>query len=217
MENEQLNSQPEEIKPQNQEPVIAPAEEFDTEPPAEVKSEAALPEAEPSKPKKKNLLQKSLTWTAVVLVALLIGFSLAYFLLYMPANNALSQVRSDLVSANSALELEQTKAEGLQTGLTDANNQLESAKLSLAVSNLQANISYARIALSNKDILTSRQELADAEMNLEILTEYLTDSETAGALADRLESIRMNLTSDSSMALEEMRIMGENLARLENR
>ncbi len=178
----------------------------------------------PVEPKGKNFFQKFLPWFAAVLVSLLVGFALGAFLLYIPARDALRQSQADLASTKSSLELAETKAEGMQSSLDSATSQLESAQselkssnLSLVISKLQENIGRARLALVSKDILTARQELSDADANLAELTLSLDDIETTSAMADRLKTIRTNLTSDPSKALEEMRILGENLARLENR
>lgn len=172
----------------------------------------------------KSWLQKSLGWIAAVLVSLIVGAALVIFLLYLPADRAMRQAQSDLASAQNELEVITAKMEGLESSLTGVTDQLdsaeaslESANLNLVVARLQANIAYARVALLSKDTLTARQELSDADANLAELTLLLDDSETTSALADRLKTIRASLTSDSSKALNEMRTLGENLSRLENR
>ena len=151
-----------------------------------------------------------------MLVSLLVGFALGAFLLYIPARDALRQSQADLASTKSSLELAETKAEGMQSSLDSATSQLESAQselkssnLSLVISKLQENIGRARLALVSKDILTARQELSDADANLAELTLSLDDIETTSAMADRLKTIRTNITSDPSKALEEMRILGK--------
>ena len=221
MEKEQLNSQDEDIKPEERNTSETTAGQ---EIPAPIHLEPTSIETETLHPKGKSFWQKTMPWVAAVLLSLIIGAALVIFLLYIPADSAHWQSQSDLTSAKSALELSQTKAEGLQNSLTDTTNQLdtanaalESANLSLMVARLQSNISYARLALVNKDTLTARQELSDADANLAELTLLLNDSETASALADRLKTIRATLTNDPSKALDEMRTLSENLARLENR
>lgn len=180
--------------------------------------------AERTQPKPKPWLQKAWPWLVAVLASLLLGAALVFFLLYLPASNALRQTQAELTSVTSSLEQAETRAEELQNDLSSATSQIESMQAELetfrlnhAVARLQANISYARLALLNKDILTARQELSDAETNLAELSSLLDDPVTSNALTDRLKTIRANLTSDPSKALEEMRTLGENLARLENR
>ncbi len=207
------------------EEVIQPAEPTPGMTADEIQSQSAgLPAEEKIEPKPKSWLQKSWPWLAAVLASLLVGAGLVFFLLYLPVESALRQHQTELISVKSALEQAEAKAEGLQNDLTSANGQVErlqaelkTIKLSLAVSKLQANISYARLALINKDVLTARQELSNADANLAELSLLLDDRDTSSALADRLKTIRANLTSDPARALDEMRILGENLARLENR
>ncbi len=216
MENESLTEKEEEVQPA--EP--APGEGIE-----EVQSPAAGTSTDEGiEPKPKSWLQKSWPWLTAVLVSLLAGAALVFFLLYLPASSALRQSQGELTSVTGELEQAAAKAEGLQSDLSSAEErieslqtELESVQLTLAISRLQANISYARLALINKDALTARQELSDAESNLAELSRLLGDSETSSALAARLRTIRTNLTSDPSRALEEMRTLGENLARLKNR
>ncbi len=212
MENEKLNLRDEDDRP---------AEPAGDEAQIPAAGESA---AEGIEPKPKSGLQRVWPWLAAVLASLLVGAGLVFFLLYLPASSALRQTRAELTSATTALDQAESKAEGLQSDLTSATGQLErmqaeleTLRLSHAVSKLQANISYARLALVNKDLLTARQELSDADANLAELTLLLDDPDTTSALADRLKTIRASLTSDPSKALEEMRTLGENLARLENR
>lgn len=221
MENENINSREEDagaIEP-------VPGETVVEAPEAEVESPPAdTPAVEPLELKQKSFVQKGWPWLAAVLISLLAGAALVFFLLYLPASSSLRQAQADLDGSRSALNAAETKTTELEASLTSTTGDLESAqaelqeaKLRLALSRLQANISFARLALLSKDILTARQELSDAEANLAALNLLLDDSETSSALADRLKTIRTSLTSDPSKALDEMRTLGENLARLENR
>jgi len=202
-----------------------PVEEATETPVPEAETQIPVPAAAaPVETKQKSFAQKILPWFGAVLASLLVGFGLAYFLLYLPATNAFEKTGAELTSTKNELEVSMTKADGLQNSLDSATSQLETmqstleaSRLSLVVARLQANIAYARLALISKDVLTARQELSDANTNLAELTRLLDDPDTTSALADRLKTIRSNLTSDPSKALDEMRILGENLARLENR
>ncbi len=177
-----------------------------------------------TEPKPKTFVQKTLQWVLAVLLSLVIGFALALFLLYLPASSALNQTKVDLANTKGSLELAETKSADLQSSLSDTNtqlktakNDLDSAKINLTLARMQTNISYARLALINKDTLTARQELSDADANLANLTLLINDSETTSTLADRLKNIRSDLSSDPSKALEELRILSDNLDRLGNR
>ncbi len=221
MEKENTNSREEDAGPVEPAPgeadLQAPAQEPES-PPAE------LPLAGPSEPKQKSFVQKGWPWLAAVLISLLAGAALVFVLLYLPANASLRQARADLDGTRGALTTAETETAELAERLTGTTAELESAQaelrsaeLKLSLSRLQANIGYARLALLSKDILTARQELSDADANLAELSLLLDDSDTSSALADRLKTIRASLTSDPSKALDEMRTLGENLARLENR
>lgn len=216
MEKESMKPADDEIRP-NETP-------FGKEPAENQGAAAEFPSAAAVEPAPESRFKKIGPWLGAVLASLAAGAALIFFLLYLPASSSLRQAQTDLSSAESALAAAEAKAAELEGQLTSATGELETtqaelhkAKLSLAVSRLQANISYARLALLNKDVLTARQELSGAEANLAELTLLLDDRETSSALADRLKTVRANLTSDPAKALDEMRTLGENLARLENR
>jgi len=224
MSNEQIN---EPLVEANR-PPEASAEEPAPEPappvPVEPAEESVQPAEEPSMAKGKTIWQVALRWVLIVLVSLAAGFTLCFFLFYMPANDALTQTKIDLADTKASLEIAGANSADLQSRLTDANsqlkaatNELDSAKVDLYLARLQANISYARLALVNKDTLTARQELSAADESLAQLTLVLNDSETASSLAARLKNIRLELTSDPSKALDELRTLSENLDRLGNR
>ncbi len=188
-------------------------EVFSPEPPLE--SEAQV---------KGTFWRKALPWTIVGVVALAVGFALSFFLLYLPANASLLQARADLATAQErlaqseeALQLVQDSLKSTQANLENAQDELADASFNKALAEVQANVAYARLALATKDLLTARQELSAASGNLNILAAMLDDLDTADALEERLQSIRAKLITDSALALEELRILSENLSRIEHR
>jgi flagellar basal body-associated protein FliL len=224
MTNEFPNEQPVE---ENRPPETSEEEpSVDQIPAAQVEpvQESEPHELESPMPKSKTFWQQALRWVLIVLLSLAAGFALCFFFFFMPANSNLTQEKITLADTKASLEVADAKSADLQTRLTDANSQLkvvtdelDSIKVNLYLARLQTNISYARLALINKDTLTARQELSGADENLVQLTLVLNDSETASTLADRLKNIRLDLTGDPSKALDELRILSENLDRLGDR
>jgi len=167
-------------------------------------------------------LRKSLAWLVVILASLLVGFGLAYFLLYLPAEQKLAEKTRQVLLQNEQIatleaDLNQTR-EQLQKSqgeLQQTSEELKALQYFAALTALQNNVSYARLALVTKDLLTARQELSSASSNLKKLIPMIGDKDIETALTERLATVRSNLTSDPEKSLEELRILAENLARLE--
>lgn len=222
MENEKENT-----------PDVTPAnEEEGTSQSSEAAPEESLPHSEtatleqPVSPSERKptpaWLRKSLPWAVVILVSLLIGFGLAYFLLYLPAEQARFEAdRQVSLQAGQIEELEANLSETrqqlqqTQTELEQTSQELKAVQYRAALTALQNNVSYARLALVTKDLLTARQELSSASSNLRKLIPMLGDKEIETALTERLAFIRTNMVSDPEKSLEELRILAENLSRLE--
>ena len=185
------------IEPEmDQQSTPAPLPE-ETTPEAGVVGGEVSEEVTPAK-KPRTRLQKALTWIGVVLLALLVGFGVAFFVLYLPlqrnyvaASKELATLRSDYEKVSS--ELSALKAEYQRT-----QEQLNKGQFDWVLSRLVSNVSYLRLALITKDNLTAQQELSAAEANLKALAPLLNDPQTA-------------------QALEELRLLSENLARLKMR
>ena len=182
------------------------------------------PPNESETPLKATFWRKALPWTIAGVVALVAGFALSFFLLYLPANAGLVQARAELAATQERLaqteeelQLVQDNLKSMQANLETAQRELADASFNKALAEVQANVAYARLALATKDLLTARQELSAASSNLNILAAMLDDLDTADALEERLQSIRTKLITDSALALEELRILSENLARIEHR
>lgn len=168
--------------------------------------------------------RKVVPWIIAVLVSLAAGFLLGFFLLYQPAagelrsaNNQLATAQEQISSLENSLEDANSDLTTAQADLTRTQQQLERVEFNQALAEVQANVTYARLALATKDLLTARQELSAAELNLVELNKLLADQDTASALTERIQLIRASLVSDSVKALEELRLLSENLARIEPR
>ncbi|MHB1120164.1 MAG: hypothetical protein ACYC11_08900, partial [Bellilinea sp.] len=68
----------------------------------------------------------------------------------------------------------------------------------------------------SRDLLTARQEVSAAVSNLQSLLPFIKDKEISAALSDRMDVIDKAVYTNSSEALEELRILSENLLRLED-
>jgi len=189
--------------------------------------EEVAPEAKPAEsevpeevmPAKKNRswLQKALTWVGVVLLALLVGFGVAFFVLYLPLQRQYVAASTELATLRSDYEKVNSELSALKAEYQRAQEQLSEGQLDWVLSRLVSNVSYLRLALITKDNLTAQQELSAAEANLKALTPLLNDPQTAQALEERLKTIRGAITSNPNKALEELRLLSENLARLKMR
>lgn len=167
-------------------------------------------------------LRKGLVWAGIILVSLLIGFGLAYFLLYVPQEQArfdaereLSRLTKQIGELEAELSQTHQQLQETQNQLEQTDGELKALQYSSALTALQLNVTYARLALVTKDLLTARQELSSASTNLKRLIPMIGDKDIENALTERLAKVRSSVTSDPEKSLEELRILAENLSRLE--
>ncbi len=223
MENEK-DPIPETTSPNAEEPTIAENGETlpeETSPPTETGSleGSTLPsEKKPTPP----WLRKGLTWAAAGLVFLILGWGLAYFLLFVPEEQARFEAEQQVnrqAEQIAALEADLTQTreqlQKTQAELEQTSEELKALQYSAVLTALQNNVSYARLALVTKDLLTARQELSSASNNLKKLIPMIGDKDIESALSERLATVRSSMTSDPEKSLEELRILAENLSRLE--
>ncbi|MFZ6021258.1 MAG: hypothetical protein ACOYXO_16805, partial [Chloroflexota bacterium] len=210
MENEKIPVP--EVTPPNEAEESTPSGETlreETQPQPEAVEEAALSTDKKPTP---VWLRKSLTWTAIVLVSLLVGFGLAYFLLYLPAEQARIEASQQVLLLNeqiATLEADLNQAreqlQKTQDELEQTAGELRVLQYSAALTALQHNVTYARLALVTKDLLTARQELSSANTNLKKLIPMIGDKDIETALTERLAAVRSSMTSDPEKSLEELR------------
>ncbi|MEN4012161.1 MAG: hypothetical protein AB1453_06865 [Chloroflexota bacterium] len=167
-------------------------------------------------------LRRNMPWLAGILIALILGFGLAFFLLYQPAVTALQHTRQEAAQQMETINQMQTDLENTRVTLDQTRIDLKTTTTALeelqyqaALTTLQTNVAYARLALVTKDLLTARQELSAAQANLKKFAPLLAEQEIITALTERLALVRASITSDPAKSLEELRILAENLARLE--
>lgn len=155
-------------------------------------------------------------WALILLATLVVGFGAAYFALALPAHQELKQARADLAAAQEKLGAAESELEVTSRDLDETSGELASAQYGLALARVQANVAYARASLVSRDLLTARQEVSAAVANLQGLLPFIKDKEISAALSDRMDGIDKAVYTDSSKALEELRILSENLLRLED-
>lgn len=167
-------------------------------------------------------LRRNAPWLAAILITLLVGFGLAFFLLYQPAQQSLQIARQDAEQKAEAITKLETDLEDTRLTLDQTRSDLKTTTDTLkelhyqsALTALQTNVAYARLALVTKDVLTARQELSAAQTNLKKFTPLLGDKEIETVLTERLALVRSSISSDPTKGLEELRILAENLSRLE--
>ncbi|KPL82444.1 hypothetical protein SE15_09825 [Thermanaerothrix daxensis] len=175
-----------------------------------------IPEPVAEKPQRR-WWQKALTWLLIVLLAFGAGFGVAFFALYFPLQREAASMRSELNTLRQDYEKASAELETLRADYQRAEEALTSGQLDMVLSRLISNVSYARLALITKDNLTAQQELSAAEARLKDLEPLLNDPQTFQALQERFKVIRNSLTSNPNKALEELRLLSENLARIRMR
>lgn len=187
----------------------------------EVGSETPSPEPEisevaPPKPTRK-WWQKPLTWLLIVLAAFVAGFGVAFFALYFPLQREATAMRQELTTLRQDYEKTSAELTTLRADYQRVEEALAAGQMDMVLSRLISNVSYARLALITKDNLTAQQELSAAEARLKDLEPLLNDPQTMQALQERFKTIRSSLSSNPNKALEELRLLSENLARIRMR
>lgn len=173
------------------------------------------PKQAPAIQEEKMPSQRTGRWILGVLAALIVGFGVAFFVLTLPAWQELKQVKADLTSAQEKLSAAEAKLKTTSASLDSTEKDLAEAQYAVALGRVQTNVAYARASLVSRDLLTARQEVSAAVTNLQALLPFLSDKTVREALTERMKGIDKALSTDSAKALEELRILSENLLRLE--
>lgn len=154
-------------------------------------------------------------WILALLAALIVGFGAAFFALTLPTQQELKQVKVDLADAQEKLATAESDLKTTGADLDATEEELSSAQYALALARVQANVAYARASLVSRDLLTARQEVSAAVTNMQVLLPFIKDKNISEALSERMKGIDKAVYTDSAKALEELRILSENLLRLE--
>lgn len=173
------------------------------------------PKQAPTIQEEKTPSQHTGRWLLGLLAALILGFGVAFFALTLPAWQELKQVKADLTSTQEKLSAAEANLKITSASLETAEKDLAGAQYAVALARVQTNVAYARASLVSRDLLTARQEVSAAVTNLQALLPFLSDKNVREALTERMKGIDKALSTDSAKALEELRILSENLLRLE--
>jgi len=165
-------------------------------------------------------LKQAVAWLIAILLALFIGFGLAYFLIAVPAQKQLASVSADLTAREAELtttnaaygqaktDLETTRAEN-----TELKAWVDQKDALIVVLSAEMNTAVAIRALSSSptDNVTARQALEQLVGNMEALMALMPGNVTA-ALKSRADNALAAFPADS--ALPELNALFTNLLLL---
>lgn len=179
-------------------------------------------EENPRKGKKgQNLLQQILTGLGIGLLLLAIGAGVVYFRFYIPSQSALAAAQAELETTTTSLSTTQSDLEFAQGRITSLESELGSMTTQQAASErvayalgAYAEVSSARLALANSDVVSARISLANAASYLTQLEPFIEDTEISSGLSDRLMSARSHLSGAPETAADELGTLGGNLLNL---
>jgi len=165
-------------------------------------------------------LKQAVAWLIAILLALFIGFGLAYFLIAVPAQKQLASVSADLTAREAELtttnaaygqaktDLETTRAEN-----TELKAWVDQKDALIVVLSAEMNTAVAIRALSSSptDNVSARQALEQLVDNMDALMELRPGNVTA-ALKSRADNALAAFAAES--ALPELNALFTNLLLL---
>lgn len=229
-ESERREPEPEEIGPLPAEEQMA-AEPFAPSEPEmaaveEPAAEAPPPAGEPVPPPAPRRRTGAIVLGSLLLALLLFGcgYLLSYLTQYRPAAEQLSalqntsaELQAQLDETNAQLEQREAELQSSQAAAADGEAALNESQNRLLLTTLQKDVLTARLALANEDLLTVRQALRLAQSDIDALREIADDGEMIDDLEARLDEARRTLSEDPAAAGEELRLLSENIALLQDR
>ncbi len=180
----------------------------------ETSHEELPPVMPPPLPQKRHAERRLLTWFTLTALLFALGFFVAYFVLYQPAQakaQILDATKAQLITTEQQLTDTQAKLDTASTGVKRLDQQVNLLKVQHA-------LTTARLALMEQDTLTATQAVDLAQTDLDSLLANLNEPETVKALQGRMTKVRSALASkEINTALSELRTMDENLSFLYQR
>ncbi len=183
-------------------------------------------------------LSKSLIYGGVGILLLLAGFLIAFFTTTVPAQNSYQTVQQELKNKETALNDLQTQFDQNNNDLTEAKSDLVSLQQDfqsleqdfqsleqdnqLILSNSEFNqnlidlkyeISRAKFAMLNEDLISANLALSLATDKFEIIQSML-DPEISNGMKEKLQEIQNLVRTDPDNALDQLRTLNENLERI---
>ncbi len=190
------------------------------------------PVEEPPKKQTPSWVKKTLIWFVILVLVFLSGVIVSQLTSVTPLRNNLFSVTNQSIEQRTEIEDLKAELESTQNELSDTKSELSDTRAMFTESNqtlvasqqelqrqtglldLKFNIAEARVAAANEDKLSLRQSLNLAEKNLAQLEDIL-EPEIYEIIQERLETIQKSTKSNLTKAVEELRMLSENLIRIE--
>lgn len=211
-----MNAEPdkEEFKPEEgAEPAAAQSEPENLE-------EFTAPKQQPET-RLQRFLRLSIRWLAGFLIVFALGILATVFVLYRPATEQLSRVRTDLQQSQQQLlqlESQVSQLKGLEAENKALQDQLDKANLHIRILSALSDVNAARLDVANDDIPSARVNLTNTPDTLKELENLVgtNQKDAVTAMQNRLDLALGEMDSDSFAALSDLKVLATNLVQLEN-
>ncbi len=184
------------------------------EPPPPVEPEPPDVEPPPKEPSRAGRLARSLLrWTVSLLIVFAVGVGATWFLRVQPQAQRIEMLEADLaaaVAARDSLDLEVRALRPVRDELVETQRHLELLQVLVDVTS-------ARLAVEQEDVLSARAALAGTEARLRALQRQLSGGEAnaVAGMLDRLQLVLEELDEDAFAAQRDLEVMANNLIALE--
>lgn len=177
-------------------------------------------------------VKKTLIWFVILVLVFLSGVIVSQLTSVTPLRNNLQNITRQNIDHLAEIDELKTELDSTKNDLSNTKSELSDIRSTLSESNqtlaasqqelqrqtslldLKFNIAEARVAAANQDKLSLRQSLNLAEKNLDQLQDIL-EPEIYEIIQERLETIQKTAKSNLTKAAEELRMLSENLIRIE--
>ncbi|MBN1264873.1 MAG: type II secretion system protein M [Anaerolineales bacterium] len=215
------------IAPDVEESASVSEEDLEAVPLEEMEAEGPEGPAEPAKePSKFNLLmRKLLRWGAGIALIFVLGIVVTWFVRVSPLQNELTETQDSLQTAQQEVDSLQGEVSDLQDtrDTLEAENQSLESQLTTALADQQilrvlADVSAARVALAEDDLITAKAALSGTEARLAALLDILPPDvqDTVQGMISRLTLVLDEINDDSFAAENDLEVLWTNLQALES-
>jgi len=169
-------------------------------------------------------LRKALRWAAGVAVVFVAGVVVTWLVRVTPLQNELAMTQSDLGSAQQEVATLQADVDELQTDRdeleaenADLQDQLTTALADQHILRVIADVSAARVALADDDVVTAKAALSGTEDRLQALFDILPQDvhETLQDMLARLLLVLDEIDEDNFAASKDLEVLWTNMQALE--
>ncbi len=209
-------------QPQEPEPIEAEAAPEPPPPPLEMPEPPAPPEAPeppeveppPKEPSRVGRLARSLLrWTVALLVVFAVGVGATWFARVQPQAQRIETLEADLAAAVASRDALDLEVQALRT----VRDELAATQRHLELLQVLVDVTSARLAVEQEDVLSARAALAGTEARLRALQRQLSGGEASAVagMLDRLQLVLDELDEDAFAAQRDLEVMANNLIALE--